>query len=221
MICLSHSLRDRRLKGKGTGVLGKGGLGAREKLPFPKLSFPSLLNACRAGYLSGLGLGGEDSGNEFRRFSSLSSTQLSALYCIQVFVFLMFYFIQKFRPFSFKSTMIQLKRIMKEGIGQLVCGFTVRHGLCEYLHIDHVQGGGILPYKRLMGMCRWMGTNFHDWIDYNVVAFSIALLDITRMGPKCPPPFNPGPCAFSLFCLLFVCTPNFPRNGSKLHILGL
>ena len=118
--------------------------------------------------------------------------------------------------------MIQLKRRMKERIGQLVCSFTVRHGLCEYLHIDQVHGGvGVLPYKRLMGMCRWMGTNFHDWIDYNVVAFSIALLDITRMGPKCPPPPNPGPCAFSLFCLLFVCTPNFLRNGSKLHILGL
>ena len=27
-------------------------------------------------------------------------------------------------------------------------------------------------------MCRWMGSHFHDWIDYNVVAFSI----VTRMG---------------------------------------
>ena len=26
-------------------------------------------------------------------------------------------------------------------------------------------GGGLLPYKRLMGMCRWMGSHFHDWID--------------------------------------------------------
>ena len=24
-------------------------------------------------------------------------------------------------------------------------------------------GGGVL------GMCRWMGSNFHDWIDYHVV----------------------------------------------------
>ena len=31
--------------------------------------------------------------------------------------------------------------------------------------------GGELPYKRLMGMCRWMGPHFHDWIDYNGVAF--------------------------------------------------
>ena len=22
--------------------------------------------------------------------------------------------------------------------------------------------GAILPYKRLMGMCRWMGSHFHD-----------------------------------------------------------
>ena len=38
-------------------------------------------------------------------------------------------------------------------------------------------GGGGLPYKRLMGMCRWMGSHFHDWIDYNGVAFSIELLE--------------------------------------------
>ena len=41
-------------------------------------------------------------------------------------------------------------------------------------------GGGVLPYKRLMGMCCWMGSHFHNWIDYNGVAFSIGLLD--RMG---------------------------------------
>ena len=28
-------------------------------------------------------------------------------------------------------------------------------------------------------MCRWMGSHFHDWIDYNGVYFSIELL---RMG---------------------------------------
>ena len=28
-------------------------------------------------------------------------------------------------------------------------------------------GGGVLPYKRVMGMCRWMGSHFHDWIDYD------------------------------------------------------
>ena len=34
-------------------------------------------------------------------------------------------------------------------------------------------GGGLLPYKRLMEMCHRMGSHFHDWIDYNGVAFSI------------------------------------------------
>ena len=41
-------------------------------------------------------------------------------------------------------------------------------------------GGGLLPYKRLMGMCRWMGSHFHNWIDYNGVAFSIQLLEWGR-----------------------------------------
>ena len=41
-------------------------------------------------------------------------------------------------------------------------------------------GGGVLPYKRLMGICRWMGSHFHDWIDYNRVAFSIELLEWSR-----------------------------------------
>ena len=36
---------------------------------------------------------------------------------------------------------------------------------------------GVLPYKRLMGMCHWMGSHFHDWIDYNGVAFSTELLE--------------------------------------------
>lgn len=39
--------------------------------------------------------------------------------------------------------------------------------------------GGLLPINRLISMCHWMGSNFHDWIDYNGVVFSI---EITRMG---------------------------------------
>ena len=42
------------------------------------------------------------------------------------------------------------------------------------------RGGGALPYKRLMGMCRWMGSHFHDWSDYNRVAFSKELLEWGR-----------------------------------------
>ena len=37
-------------------------------------------------------------------------------------------------------------------------------------------GGGVLPYKSLTGICRWMGSHFHDWTDYNGVAFSIELI---------------------------------------------
>ena len=29
-------------------------------------------------------------------------------------------------------------------------------------------------------MCRWMGSHFHDWIDYNGVAFSKELLEWGR-----------------------------------------
>ena len=42
------------------------------------------------------------------------------------------------------------------------------------------RSGGSLPDKRLMGMCRWMGSHFHDWIDYNGVAFSKELLQWGR-----------------------------------------
>ena len=38
------------------------------------------------------------------------------------------------------------------------------------------RGGGLLPYKRLMGMCRWMGSHFHKWIDY--------FKRVTRMGSR-------------------------------------
>ena len=37
--------------------------------------------------------------------------------------------------------------------------------------------GGLLPSNRLMVMCSWMGSHFHDWIDYNRVAFSIEFLE--------------------------------------------
>ena len=30
-------------------------------------------------------------------------------------------------------------------------------------------------------MCRWMGSYFHDWIDYNEVAFSIEQLEWGRI----------------------------------------
>ena len=47
----------------------------------------------------------------------------------------------------------------------------------------NTRGGGgrvVLPYKRLIGMCRWMGSHFHDWSVHNGVAFSIDLLEWSR-----------------------------------------
>ena len=41
-------------------------------------------------------------------------------------------------------------------------------------------GGVVLAYKRLMGLCRWMGSHFHDWIGYHGVTFSIELLEWGR-----------------------------------------
>ena len=38
-------------------------------------------------------------------------------------------------------------------------------------HVTPRGGGGVLPSKRLLGMCRWMGSHFHNWIDYNGVTF--------------------------------------------------
>ena len=38
-------------------------------------------------------------------------------------------------------------------------------------------GVWVLPFKSLIGMCHWMGSHFHDWIDYNGLAFSIDLLE--------------------------------------------
>ena len=41
-------------------------------------------------------------------------------------------------------------------------------------------GGGVLPYERLMGMCCWMVSHFHDWIEYDWAAFLIDLLEWGR-----------------------------------------
>ena len=61
--------------------------------------------------------------------------------------------------FAVKPTATRLKRVfMINGQGCLLPGGG--------------GGGGALPSNRLMGMCRWMGSHFHDWIDYNGVAFN-------------------------------------------------
>ena len=50
-------------------------------------------------------------------------------------------------------------------------------------------------------MCRWMGSYFHDWIDYNGVAFSIEFLE---WGRTCN-------------CAVLSCGPTFTNNYAKEH----
>ena len=45
-----------------------------------------------------------------------------------------------------------------------------------------LRGEGELPSTRLLGMCRWMGSHFHNWTDYNGVTFLVELLEWGRMG---------------------------------------
>ena len=40
--------------------------------------------------------------------------------------------------------------------------------------------GGVLPSKRLLGMCRLMGSHFNNWTDYNGVTFLVELLEWGR-----------------------------------------
>ena len=47
--------------------------------------------------------------------------------------------------------------------------------------INTPSGGGVLPSKRLLGMCRWMGSHFHSWTDYNGVTFLVELLEWGRI----------------------------------------
>ena len=39
----------------------------------------------------------------------------------------------------------------------------------------------LLLSNRLMGMCPWIGSHFHEWIDYNGVAFSTEDLEWGRI----------------------------------------
>ena len=43
-----------------------------------------------------------------------------------------------------------------------------------------LSSAGVLPSKRLLGMCRWMGSHFHNWTDYNGVTFLVELLEWGR-----------------------------------------
>ena len=45
---------------------------------------------------------------------------------------------------------------------------------------NRARGRGVLPSKRLLGMCRWMGSHFYNWTEYNGVTFLVELLEWGR-----------------------------------------
>ena len=47
------------------------------------------------------------------------------------------------------------------------------NSLKVHWHLRYLTPGGVLPSKRLLGMCRWMGSHFHNWTDYNGITFSV------------------------------------------------
>ena len=49
--------------------------------------------------------------------------------------------------------------------------------VADYIVHAAILPGGVLPSNTLMGMRRWMMSHFHDSIDYNGVAISLALLE--------------------------------------------
>ena len=51
--------------------------------------------------------------------------------------------------------------------------------------IDPPRDGGELPINGLMGMCRWMGSHFHDRVDYKEGCIFNRVPDrVTTMGSQ-------------------------------------
>ena len=66
-------------------------------------------------------------------------------------------------------------------MGEISLAHSIGHSIgCKLSNVAYFPrggGGGVLSYKKLMGMCCWMGLLFHDWKDQNGVAFSVELLE--------------------------------------------
>ena len=56
----------------------------------------------------------------------------------------------------------------------------IGRGACAQVVEPGGGGGGVLPSKRLLGVCRLMGSHFHNWTDYNGVTFLVELLEWGR-----------------------------------------
>ena len=56
------------------------------------------------------------------------------------------------------------------------CSGFVTAAISSVVQLVHSRGG-VLPSKRLLGMCRWMESHFRNWTDYNGVTFLVELLE--------------------------------------------
>ena len=54
------------------------------------------------------------------------------------------------------------------------------YGRCYMVEPRVRGGGGVLPSKRLLGMCHWMGSHFQNWTNYDGVTFLVELLERGR-----------------------------------------
>ena len=93
-------------------------------------------------------------------------------------------------------TYFSLKGLYRSGTLLFSAAITLTNKLRHYVVVGNIYipptevfwfespggGGGTLPINGLMGMCRWMGSHFHDRTDYNGVAFSSIFYRVTRMG---------------------------------------
>ena len=90
------------------------------------------------------------------------------------------YFVQwKPRMLILHTPAARIPRSTPRGFnGCIVVMFELQWFHCNILglRLKSHPGGGTIG-RVLMGMCRWMGSHFHHWIDHNRVVFSIALLE--------------------------------------------
>ena len=74
-----------------------------------------------------------------------------------------------------KSSFDIERKYFRSALKRLLCNKMIYSN--EIIVLGRPGGRGALPYKRLIGVCLWMESHFHDWIDHNGVAFPIELLE--------------------------------------------
>ena len=80
--------------------------------------------------------------------------------------------------FSFVERNIVANKIARQVVQKNGSGTVSEFSSLDPYTTHYPAGGrGVLPYKRLIGMCRWMGSYFNHWIHYKQVAFAIELLE--------------------------------------------